>query len=125
MLKKRFNQYTILKHQKRTQAADMALMKQPESDSFYVPNRVTKALFKGCTGSLSGCNYYGNFLYGDTSYLLIKHKKILFTGSWAVPLGTLSGTSLNLSDLFPHICLLRLLFVAHARLITILLASKR
>jgi hypothetical protein len=81
MLKKRFKQYTILKHKKRTQSFDFAFMKQSDTSDFFAPNRVTNTLFKRFPISLSGCNYYGKFKYKPIAYSFIKQNKTIFPGS--------------------------------------------
>ena len=123
MIKKRFKQYTILKHKKRTQSFDIAFMKQPSTADFCAPNRVTNALFKGFPLTLSGCNYYGKLKYESISYSFIKQKNIIFPGSWVGTLETLSKKPISLSAIFQHTVLVRILFVLQARLVTILNAN--
>jgi hypothetical protein len=81
MIKKRFKQYTILKHKKRTQSFEFAFTKQGSAADFYAPNRITKTLFKSFPIHLSGYNFYKPFKHEPTAYSFIKQQNIIFPGS--------------------------------------------
>ena len=123
MIKKRFKQYTILKHKKRIQSFDIAFTKQTGENFFFAPNRVTKTLFKGFPVSLAGCNHYTGFSYDPLAYSFLNYKKVIFPGAWVDTLVKISEKSLPLSSIFPHITLVRVLFVLQARLVTLFHAN--
>lgn len=123
MIKKRFKQYTILKHKKRMQSFEFAFTKQGSATDFYAPNRITKTLFKGFPIYLSGYNFYKKFEHEPAAYSFIKQKNVIFPGSWLGTLEKISKKTLGLSNIFPHTILVRVLFVLQARLLTILNAN--
>jgi hypothetical protein len=125
MIKKRFKQYTLLKHKKRTQSFDLAFTKQSKTSGFYIPNRVTKTIFNKASITLSGCNYYTKLKYDSLYSNFIKQNNNLFPGSWVSTLEKISEKSFSLSIIFPHTTLVRLLFILQAKLVTLLNANIR
>jgi hypothetical protein len=123
VFKKRFKQYTTLKHKKRVQSCDLAFTKQVGENLFFIPNRITKALFKQFPLSLSGCNHYTGYIYGSPAPSFIKYKNIIFPGIWVNSLVKLKEKPLSLPFILMYTSLVRVLFVLQARLTTLLHAN--
>ena len=123
MIKKRFKQYTLLKHKRRLQSFDFAFTQQAEGVAFCAPNRITRVLFKNLPISLSGYNYYKEAGTQPLVGTLLKQNNVIFPGSWVPALENISKKPFGLSALFPHTMLVRVFFVLQARLVTVLNAN--
>lgn len=125
MVKRRFKQYTLLKHKKRLQSIDFAFTKQPKDGTFFfsAPNWITNILFKDLPVSFVGCSYYQEFKHERVDYTLIKQGGSILPRTWVGLLENLFKRPIGLSNLFPQTTLIRVLFLLQVRFLTLINAN--
>jgi hypothetical protein len=107
MFKKRFKQYSLIKHSKHVQGLSVAYVKSDTSSTptlFYTPNRVLNVLYSHLSANIRGYgdNYFTPFKTFPSNCNFLLYKGTLIRGIWLRLFKNLIQTPMQISSVFPH-----------------------